>query len=81
MSATSWTQILDAVRPGPADGATAVTAAQLRDVVERLVAAGQWAPGEPDVTIGLTPVTTSPAWPASCGTCLSGSSAASAATV
>ncbi|WSU86676.1 transposase (plasmid) [Streptomyces globisporus] len=51
MGATSWTQILDAVRLGPADDATAVTAAQLRDVVERLVAAGQWVPGAPDIII------------------------------
>jgi hypothetical protein len=34
--ATSWTAILDAVRLRPADDATAVTAAQLRGVVERL---------------------------------------------
>ncbi|MFJ4806793.1 NF041680 family putative transposase [Streptomyces murinus] len=51
MGATSWTQILDAVRLGPADDATAVTAAQLRGVVERLIAAGQWSPGEPDITV------------------------------
>lgn len=51
MGATSWTQILDAVRRGPADDATAVTAAQLRGVVERLIAAGQRVPGEPDIVI------------------------------
>ncbi|MGW5611729.1 transposase [Streptomyces sp. NPDC003753] len=51
MGAMSWTQILDTVRLGPADDATAVTAAQLRDVVERLIAAGQWQPGEPDIVI------------------------------
>lgn len=51
MGATSWTQILDAVRFGPADDATAVTAAQLRDLVERLITAGQWQPGEPDIAI------------------------------
>jgi hypothetical protein len=49
--ATSWTGILDVVRLGPEDDATAVTAAQLRGVVERLVAAGQWMPGDPDITI------------------------------
>lgn len=48
---TSWTAILDAVRLGPADDATAVTAAQLRDVVQRLIAAGQHAPGDPDILI------------------------------
>ncbi|ADI04273.1 hypothetical protein SBI_01152 [Streptomyces bingchenggensis BCW-1] len=41
---TSWTQILDVVRLGPADDAAAVTADQLRAVVERLIAAGQWQP-------------------------------------
>lgn len=51
MGATSWTQILDAVRLGPADDATAVPAAQLRDVVDRLITAGQWQPGEPDILI------------------------------
>jgi hypothetical protein len=49
--ATSWTAILDAVRLGPADDATALTAAQLRGVIEQLIAAGQWTPGDPDITI------------------------------
>ncbi|MGW5351449.1 NF041680 family putative transposase [Streptomyces sp. NPDC004031] len=49
--ATSWTAILDAVRLGPADDATAVTAAQLRGVVERLIAAGQWQAGDPHIVI------------------------------
>ncbi|MFF2411486.1 NF041680 family putative transposase [Streptomyces sp. NPDC058092] len=49
--ATSWTAILDAVRLGPADDATAVTAAQLRGVVERLIAAGQWQAGDPAIVI------------------------------
>lgn len=49
--ATSWTSILDVLWFGPEDDATAVTAAQLRAVVERLVAAGQWQPGDADVTI------------------------------
>ena len=40
---TSWTAMLDAVRLGPADDATAVTAQQLRAVLGRLIAAGQWA--------------------------------------
>ncbi|WP_218009975.1 transposase [Actinomadura kijaniata] len=48
---TSWTAILDGVRLGPADDATAVTAAQLRGVVERLVAAGQWQAGNPHIVI------------------------------
>ena len=40
--------MLDAVRLGPADDATAVTAAQLREVVDRLRAAGHWQPGRPE---------------------------------
>ena len=46
---TSWTLPLDAVRLGPADDATEVTAAQLRGVVTRIVAAGHWKPGDPDI--------------------------------
>src|ERR671924_984643 len=37
---TSWTALLDAVRLGPDDDATAVTAEQLRGVVQRLMQAG-----------------------------------------
>ncbi|MFF4764859.1 transposase, partial [Streptomyces sp. NPDC001292] len=48
---TSWVALLDAVRLGPADDATTVTAAQLRDVVDRLISAGQWRPGDPDILI------------------------------
>lgn len=49
--ATSWTQILDVVRLGPEDDATAVTAAQLRGVTERVIAAGHWRCGDPDMLI------------------------------
>ena len=48
---TSWTLPLDAVRLGPADDATEVTAAQIRDVVTRIIAAGHWEPGDPDIII------------------------------
>lgn len=48
---TSWTQILDAVRLGPADDATAVTATQLREVLTRLIEAGHWRPGDPNIVI------------------------------
>jgi DDE superfamily endonuclease len=48
---TSWTLPLDAVRPGPADDATAVTAAQVREVVGRLAGAGQWRDGDPDILV------------------------------
>lgn len=47
----SWTAILDAVRLGPEDDATAVTTAHLRGAVERLIAVGQWQAGNPDIVI------------------------------
>jgi DDE superfamily endonuclease len=43
---TSWTAVLDAVRLGPDDDETEVTAAQVRDVVTRLIEAGQWRAGD-----------------------------------
>jgi hypothetical protein len=48
---TSWTALLDAVRLGPADDATVVTANQLRALVGRLTAAGHWRHGDPDILI------------------------------
>ncbi|MFE9223023.1 transposase, partial [Streptomyces lavendulae] len=48
---TSWCRLLDSVRLGPADDATLVTAAQLREVVKRLVIAGHWKPGDPEILI------------------------------
>src|SRR3954454_64260 len=48
---TSWTALLDAVRLGPADDPTAVTAQQLRTVLGRLITAGQWKPGDPSIVI------------------------------
>jgi DDE superfamily endonuclease len=48
---TSWTLPLDAVRLGPADDATAVTAAQIRGVIGRLIEAGHWRGGDPDILI------------------------------
>jgi hypothetical protein len=48
---TSWTAILDALRLGPADDVAEVTATQVRDVVLRLITAGQWTPGDPDVLV------------------------------
>ncbi len=48
---TSWTAPLDAVRLGPADDETEVTAAQVREVVGRLAAAGRWRPGDEDILV------------------------------
>jgi hypothetical protein len=50
---SSWTAVLDAVRLGPVDDATAVTATQLRATVDRLRGAGHWRPGDPDIGIVL----------------------------
>ncbi|MGW1170721.1 transposase [Streptomyces sp. NPDC001153] len=50
---TSWTAVLDAVRLDPGADVAAVTAVQLREVVERLVAAGQWKQGDPNVLVVL----------------------------
>jgi hypothetical protein len=51
--ASSWTLLLDAVRLGPDDDDGAVTAAQVREVVGRLVAAGHWADGDPPVVVAM----------------------------
>ena len=48
---SSWTALLDAVRLGPTDDVTAVTAGQVREVVARLGEAGLWRPGDPDILI------------------------------
>jgi DDE superfamily endonuclease len=48
---SSWTLPLDVARLGPDDDECLVTAAQLRDVVTRLTAAGQWEPGDPEIII------------------------------
>ena len=48
---TSWTAVLDAVRLGPADDVAALTAQQLRQVVERLIAAGHHMPSDPRILI------------------------------
>ncbi|RLK09533.1 DDE superfamily endonuclease [Micromonospora sp. M71_S20] len=48
---SSWTAPLDAVRLAPGDDAAAVTAGQVRDIVQRLVAAGQWRPGDLDILV------------------------------
>jgi DDE superfamily endonuclease len=48
---SSWTAILDAVRLGPCDDATEVTARQIREVVERIRTAGQWQPGQARILV------------------------------
>ena len=46
---TSWTAVLDAVRLGPGGHQTQVTAAQVRGVVTRLIEAGHWRDGDPEI--------------------------------
>jgi DDE superfamily endonuclease len=48
---SSWTAPLDAIRLAPGDDAAMVTAAQLREVVARLVSAGHWSTGDPDILV------------------------------
>jgi hypothetical protein len=48
---TSQTAVPAAVRLGPDDDAAAVTAAQVRDVVTRLIAAGHWRAGDPAILV------------------------------
>jgi hypothetical protein len=48
---TSWTAVLDAVRLGPGDDVAEVTAAQVREVITRLVDAGQWREGDLPVLV------------------------------
>lgn len=48
---TSWTAVLDAIRLGPDDDEAAITAAQARDLVTRLIHAGHWRLGDPGILI------------------------------
>jgi hypothetical protein len=48
---SSWTGILDAVRLGPLDDLSEVTAVQVREVVGRLRQAGQQAEGDPPILV------------------------------
>ncbi|GAA4635394.1 hypothetical protein GCM10023196_080700 [Actinoallomurus vinaceus] len=48
---TSWTAPLDARRLTPGEDAATATAAQLRQTITRLIAAGQWHPGDPDIWV------------------------------
>ncbi|MFQ6144182.1 NF041680 family putative transposase [Streptomyces seoulensis] len=48
---SSWTAPLDAPRLAPGDDTATVTARQLRDLLERLITAGQWKSRDPDVLV------------------------------
>ncbi|MDQ0932756.1 hypothetical protein QFZ49_002686 [Streptomyces turgidiscabies] len=48
---SSWTAPLDALRLTPGDDTATVTSRQLRDLLQRLIAAGQWQTGDPDILI------------------------------
>jgi hypothetical protein len=48
---TSWTAMWDVVRLHPWDDAIAVTAAQVREVFQRLYVAGQWQIGDPPILV------------------------------
>jgi hypothetical protein len=50
---TSWTHLVDAVRLDPDDDATEVTAAQIRELMARLVQAGAWRQGDPPVLFAM----------------------------
>ncbi len=50
---SSWTALLDSLRLPPGSDVTDLTATQIREVVERLIAAGQWTTDDPVVTIVL----------------------------
>jgi hypothetical protein len=48
---SSWTALLDAVRLKPTDDPTEVTAAQVREVIDRLRDCGRWCEGDPRVLV------------------------------
>ncbi|MEU7697566.1 NF041680 family putative transposase [Streptomyces sp. NPDC039028] len=48
---TSWCQLLDVVRLGPADDVAKVTAVQVRRVVGDLIAGGRWREGDLDILV------------------------------
>lgn len=48
---TSWTAVLDAIRLGPGDDEAEVTAAQVREVITRLITAGHWREGDPPILV------------------------------
>ncbi|MEU9993633.1 transposase [Streptomyces sp. NPDC048045] len=48
---SSWTAPLDALRLAPGDDTATSTTRQLRDLLHRLITAGQWQKGDPDVLV------------------------------
>jgi hypothetical protein len=48
---SSWTAPLDARRLAPGEDAATVTAVQLTQMIERLITAGHWRPGDPDIWV------------------------------
>jgi hypothetical protein len=50
---TSWTAVLDVQRITPADDVTEGTARQIRQVIDRIRATGQWAEGDPPILVVL----------------------------
>lgn len=48
---TSWTAVLDAIRLGPSDDEAEVSAAQVREVITRLMATGHWRDGDPPILV------------------------------
>ena len=50
---SSWVVLLDAVRIGPDDDEAGLAAAQLREVAGRLIGAGHWVPGDPEMLIAV----------------------------
>lgn len=48
---SSWTAPLDALRLAPGDDAATATARQMRELVERLITAGQWKDADLDILI------------------------------
>jgi DDE superfamily endonuclease len=45
--------LLDAVRLAPGADVVAVTTAQIGEVIDRLIAAGQWQHGDPEILVVL----------------------------
>jgi hypothetical protein len=68
---SSWTGPLDAVRLGPEDDPTEVTATRIRELHARLEQAGQWQPGDPPILFvmdsGYDLVYPATATPSRCG--------------